>query len=257
MQFKTFGTSSNPTIILLHGGGLSWWSLLPVINNLSTVYFVVAPIIDGHGEDGVTTFVSIEDSGQKLINYIDDFHTGHVLALYGLSLGAQIVLEVLSQRDNIAEYAIIESGLAIPIKGVTALTLPIFNLSYGLIQKRWFSKIQAKALFVPPELFENYYQESLHLSKASLINIAISNGNYALKDSLSKTTARVLVIVGSKERRIMKKSAQKIDGTVKHSRLFIAEHKGHGELSLVNSSDFLDLLKDFLKNQTVHDPSNH
>jgi pimeloyl-ACP methyl ester carboxylesterase len=27
MKYKEFGNKKSPTIILLHGGGLSWWSL--------------------------------------------------------------------------------------------------------------------------------------------------------------------------------------------------------------------------------------
>lgn len=72
MLFKETENKSLPTIILLHGGGLSWWSLKPIINQLQDKYHVVTPVIDGHGEDGFETFVSIEDSATKLINYIDN-----------------------------------------------------------------------------------------------------------------------------------------------------------------------------------------
>jgi len=66
MKFKEFGQSDLPTIILLHGGGLSWWSIKNVIDDLQQNYHVVTPIIDGHGDDGDTIFVSIEDSASKL-----------------------------------------------------------------------------------------------------------------------------------------------------------------------------------------------
>ncbi len=57
---------------------------------------------------------------------------------------AQIVCEVLSREPAITEYAIVESALVLPVKGVTVFTAPACGLCYGLIKRRWFSKMQAK-----------------------------------------------------------------------------------------------------------------
>lgn len=51
MLFKEFGGKSLPTVFLLHGG-LSWWSLIGIIELLEKKYHIVTPIIDGHGEAG-------------------------------------------------------------------------------------------------------------------------------------------------------------------------------------------------------------
>lgn len=241
MKFKEFGTKDLPTIILLHGGGLSWWTLQPIVSQLTGNYHIVTPIIDGHGEDGETTFVSIEDSANKLIQYIDSEHGGRVFAVSGLSIGAQIVTEVLSQREGIAQYAIIESALVYPIKTIAALTVPTYQLCYGLIQKKWFSRMQAKSLFVPEAMFEQYYGDSLKISKQSLINITLSNGNYQLKNSLSATKAKVMILVGAKELGIMKKSAKALCETISDSELVMLPKMGHGEISLVYPLEFVRL----------------
>ena len=78
MLFKEFGDRSDPTIILLHGGGLSYWFLQNVVDGLVDNYHVVTPIIEGHGEDSGNTFISIEDSDNKLIKYVDSEHNGQV-----------------------------------------------------------------------------------------------------------------------------------------------------------------------------------
>lgn len=210
MIFKKFGNKNFPTIILLHGGGLSYWSLQNVIDGLVDDYHVVTPIIDGHGEDSGNTFISIEDSANKLIKYIDNEYNGQVYAIGGLSIGAQIVLEVLSKRAKISEYAIVESALIYPIKGTKLLAIPTYKLCYGLIKKEWFSKLQAKTLLVSTEQFEQYYRDSVNISKQSLINITLSNGSYEFKEILSEVETKLLIIVGSKELKIMKKSANKL-----------------------------------------------
>jgi len=246
MQYKEFGSKDKEIIILLHGGGLSWWSLQRVVDILEKEYYVVTPIIDGHGEDGENSFLSIEDSAKKLIEYIDSNFGGKVLAIGGLSLGAQIVTEVLSERMDITEFAIIESALVLPIMGTAAMAWS-YNLIFGLIKQRWFSKMQAKSMAVPEEWFELYYEDSSKMSKQSLINITLSNGNYALKTSISNVKAKVLVIAGEKEIGIMKKSANILHEAISGSELHIAQSLKHGELSIAYPQKYSELLKDFIK----------
>ena len=245
MLFVDTENNGLPTIILLHGGGLSWWSLQKIIVQLQPDFHIITPIIDGHGEDGENTFISIEDSASKIMNYIDKYCDGKVFAIGGLSIGAQIVTEVLSQRIDIADYAIIESALVYPIKGIAAITVPTYKLFYGLIRQRWFARMQAKTLSVPTAMFEQYYQDSLNISKQTLINITLSNGNYDLKNSISQTKAKVLIIVGGKEIGIMKKSARRLHDTISESKLYVVPTMGHGEISLVHPEKYVKLIKYF------------
>ncbi len=243
MIFKEIGSKEYPTIIFLHGGGLSDWSWKKIADKLSDKYNVVTPVIDGHGDDGWEEFISIEDSASKLIEYIKEEKNGKVYAISGLSIGAQIVCEVLSQEPTITDYAIIESALVIPIKPTAALTVPTYQLCYGLLKKRWFSKMQAKTLCVPDELFEKYYQDSLNITKQSLINITLSNGNYPLRNLIANTSAKVLIIVGEKEIGVMKKSANILHKTLKGSSLYIAPKMKHGELSLIYPQQYIEQLE--------------
>mgnify|MGYP000878486517 CR=1 FL=1 len=248
MLFKQFGDKNLPAVILLHGGGLSWWSYKEIIERLEKNYLVIAPIIDGHGEDGGETFVSIENSAEKLVSYIDNNFNGKIYALCGLSVGAQIAVEVLSLRRDISEYAVIESALVFPIKGISAFTKLLYNLFYGLIKQKWFAKTQSKSLCVPESMFDMYYKDSLKISKQSLINIAVSNANYALKNTIADTKAKALIIAGQKEMRIIKKSAEKLNGIILESKLFIAPDMKHGELSLKHTDKYINLLEKLFSN---------
>jgi pimeloyl-ACP methyl ester carboxylesterase len=247
MLFKKYGQEDKPFFILMHGGGLSDWSLTGVTEQLSQQYCVITAIIDGHGEDGATTFLSIEDSARKLIEYIDAECNGRVEAIGGLSLGAQITVEALSQRADIAGYAIIESALVYPIKGTKAFTVPAFKLCYGLISKRWFSKLQAKTLLVSEDQFEKYFEDSCRTSKQSLINITLSNGTYQLKESIRNTMTKALILAGGKELKIMLRSAQKLKEYIPNSKLVITEGMKHGELSLTHPELYVKLVKDFME----------
>lgn len=246
MRYREFGEKTRPTFILLHSEGLSWWSLKNIIYYLKTDYHVITPIIDGHGEDGSTTFISTHHSAEKLIHYIDENCNGKVFAIGGLSLGAQIVIEVLSQRTDIAEYAILESALVVPANCKIRVAIPTCKSFYRLRRKRWFAKLQASTLCVKQDMFEQYYKDSLTISRESLSNIALSISSYAVPDGLKNTKAKALIIFGFKERKIIDKSVRKLMKTIPDSQVCIVPGMRHGEFSRVHYMEYLALIKHFM-----------
>ena len=139
MHYVEFGKENNNIILLLHGGGLSWWNYEDVAKSLQKDYHVILPILDGHAKSE-KPFTTIEDNADEIIAFIDAHLGGSVFLIGGLSLGGQILLEILSQRNNICKCAIIESALVIPSKLTYSMIKPAFGSCYGLIQRKWFSK---------------------------------------------------------------------------------------------------------------------
>jgi len=135
MTTAEFGQQNAEVILLLHGGGLSWWNYREVAELLSAQYHVVLPVLDGHADSDVP-FTTIEENAARLISYIDTHLGGQVLAVGGLSLGGQIAVEMLSQRKDICQYALIESTLVTPMKLTAALIGPTFGMSFGLIKQK-------------------------------------------------------------------------------------------------------------------------
>ena len=45
MQYVEYGAHNSQTVILLHGGGLSWWNYRDAAQYLSEQYHVVLPIL--------------------------------------------------------------------------------------------------------------------------------------------------------------------------------------------------------------------
>ncbi len=242
MEYKEYGSKSNDIIILLHGGGLSWWNYIDEIGLLEDEFRIVIPILDGHsGSD--TNFTSIESNALEIINFINDNYNGKVKLIGGLSLGGQILLEILSKNPNICEYAIVESALTIPMNFTYKMIEPTFNLSYCLISKKWFSKLQFKSLKLKNSLFDMYYEDTCKITKDNLIAFMKSNSSYEVKDTLSHTRAKVLVLVGSKERPIMKKSATKIANLIPNSELDVLQGYYHGDISINHADDYVERVK--------------
>uniref|UniRef100_UPI002588EF56 alpha/beta fold hydrolase n=1 Tax=Streptococcus sp. TaxID=1306 RepID=UPI002588EF56 len=168
MKVVEVGQENRDVIVLLHGGGLSWWQYQSQMELLCKNYHVVVPILDGHAGSNVD-FVSIEASAKQLLAYIDKEYGGSVLLIAGLSLGGQILLDMLALRKDICQYAIVESAAIIPDKLTASLVAPLFSMSFPLIKKKWFAKMQFRYLGIRADLFEHYYEDTVKLSKQNLI----------------------------------------------------------------------------------------
>jgi len=248
MNFKEYGDRNKETIMLLHGGGLSWWNYREEAEKLQDSYHIILPILDGHSNSD-RKFTSIEDNAQEIIDYIANNHNGHIRLMGGLSLGGQILLEILSRKNDICDYAIIESALVVPMKATYKMIRPAFSMSYGLIAKKWFSQMQFNFLRIRKDLFGDYYRDTCNIDKENMIAFMEANSKYEIKDSLQNTKARVLVIVGDKEKTIMKKSANIIQQKIKESKIEVIPNYYHGDLSINNPQQYINSINELITNR--------
>ena len=116
----------------------------------------------------------------------------------GLSLGAQILVEILAQRPDICKYAVIESASVIPSRVTHALIGPTFSSSYGLIRQEWFAKMQFRYLRMRDDLFEDYFRDTAKITKENMIcsrktrpiqPSRLINGSLSLRARISRVTA--------------------------------------------------------------------
>ena len=240
-----FGQHNTDVILLLHGGGLSWWNYREAAQKLAERYHVVLPILDGHA-DSADPFTTIEDNAARLISYIDAHFGGQILAIGGLSLGGQVAVEILSRRKDICRYAFIESALARPMKLTSALIGPTFGMSYGLIQKKWFARMQADYLGIPKALFDEYFRDTCAIRKADMIAFLKANSLYTIKQSLSETKAKVKIAAGAREQKNIRDSAKLLHAAIPGSSLEILPGLRHGDLSLNNPARYAKMLTDWL-----------
>ncbi|SDQ22638.1 alpha/beta fold hydrolase [Streptococcus equinus] len=244
MKVVEVGQENRDVIVLLHGGGLSWWQYQSQMELLCKNYHVVVPILDGHAGSNAD-FVSIEASAKQLLAYIDKEYGGSVLLIAGLSLGGQILLEMLALRKDICQYAIVESAAIIPDKLTAGLVAPLFSMSFPLIQKKWFAKMQFRYLGIRADLFEHYYEDTVKLSKQNLIAFTKASSLYQVKKSLKDSLARVCIIVGEKETKKMHASAKMLHDILPDSHLEIKSGLAHGQYS-INHPDLY--VKELLEN---------
>lgn len=239
MKIIEYGNQNANVIMLLHGGGLSWWNYRAEAELLGEHYHVILPVLDGHS-DSDYDFVSIEEIAKRIITFIDEKFNGSVLLIGGLSLGAQILTEVLTLRKNICKFAIIESASILPSKITNFLVDATVSSSYGLVKQRWFSLLQFKYLKINQGLFEEYYKDSCKITKKNLTSILKASTSYKLNEVIKDTEAHVRIIVGQKEQRAIHKSAELLHQLIAGSELEVKAGLYHGEYSLNQPRIFVE-----------------
>ncbi|WP_425414795.1 alpha/beta fold hydrolase [Saccharibacillus sacchari] len=116
--------------MLIHG--ISWaGAYLLQAELLQDRYHVTLPILDGHGGE-TTIYSSTEQSANGLLAYIDEHHNGMLFALCGVSLGGQIVVELLSRREHVDDFAIIDGSCWIPQPTMLRYARPLHPLKWAI-----------------------------------------------------------------------------------------------------------------------------
>ena len=259
MSFHEFGPEDAPCVMLIHGGGNAWWNYLRQARALSDRYRVVLPTLDGHGEECDTPYVSTEAAADKLLAYIDGRCGGHVFALGGVSLGGQIVIELLSRRPDVAEKAIIDGSLCIPQPFMARCCIALVHTCWGLMFGKKAARRQigampkmlpAKMLY-PDELAELYLRDMPRLPKRTMVAVYRTYmQRYRLKEGVRATQAEVQYWYGEKEMKCVKKSARLFQSYVPSATLYEAKGYGHGYLALYLPDEWLALAVPFFERGT-------
>lgn len=236
MKFKKYGETDLPYFILIHGGFLSDWSLDELVGILSLEYCVITPVLPGHGESHDQPFISIEDSAEKIIEYIEKECGKHVRYIAGFSVGAQITSEILSTCPDITENAAIESGCEIYVP------IPKFAIEY-LIRNKYYFQFLADICPLPEKMNQKFIENYEKMSFQSLVNTASSNLYHRAKSGLKNSDANVLIIVGDDEPWVMHIAAKRMAKLIPKSMFCSVKNTKHGGMSIWNPQGYAELLR--------------
>ena len=99
MDFKIFGKKGAPTLMLIPGLGVSYEIFIPLIRLLEDRFHIIAVQVDGFTLGRRTEFTSVKDQAIQTINYIKENFGGSVDVAYGVSLGVQILSQMMERNE--------------------------------------------------------------------------------------------------------------------------------------------------------------
>ncbi len=242
LKYKANGTEES--IIFINGGGTGPWIWHHQVDKLENFKRITFDL-PGHGDNNDIEFESIEVCARAVCKIIEEVSPKVKVTLIGLSIGAQIAMQLMSEHPDLIDKVILISGSNKPMKWAKYLLKPMTAMAYPLTKNRKFAKLQSKEIYLPDDLFDQYYRDSMLVSKNSLLHVIASNLSFEFKGSHIKT----LILYGSKENFIIKQSSNKNKALLNNSRLIEVEGAGHG-IPYEEPEKLNQLICDFMLNES-------
>lgn len=226
MHVSRFGPEDGSPVLLIHGGGVAGWMWNSLRSSLESKCKVLVPDLPGHGQSSDEPYRSHADTVDALSQVLS-YGDSTPAAVIGFSLGAQLTIELASKYPELVDRAMVVSAQAKAMP-FTGLTLRALGVAAPLARNRRFARMQARELLVPPELMEDYIDTSAHITKATLLAAVGDNLRFELPAAWSGFRGQALVMVGRRERALMRDSAAAIHTALPGSEIEIIDGCGHG-----------------------------
>lgn len=245
------GSQTKPTLVFLHGAGLSSWMWEKQVQYFAPHYHCLAIDLPEQGKSSAVKPFSIKSSADMIADVIRHRATDGKAHVIGLSLGAQVLVQLLAEHSDVLHTAIINSALVQAMPFSLAVTRFLAPIILPMTHWRWYARIQAKALGIPDEQFELYFQDSQTLALPSpplssvFIRIMSENMNFQIPPRLHSQTVPTLLLYGAREAGIMKNSAKGLQKLLPHAEMQIVPGATHG-FSLPMPDTFNAIVDDFL-----------
>ena len=126
LHYQEYGNKSASLIIFLHGGGVSNWMRDRQIQYF-THYHCIVPNLPEHGLNNNEIHFSIKRSAEDIIKLIEAKAGGKKIILIGFSLGAQVIIKLLSLKPELVDVAIINSAAVRPLSHIKKLIKPVLD----------------------------------------------------------------------------------------------------------------------------------
>lgn len=250
INFNLYGDTDKPLLVFLHGGGVSSWmwdEQVKFFNN----YKCLVPDLPGHGKSNDGDDFSIRDTSNQISTIIEEHKADQQVTVIGFSLGAQVLISMLSEHANLIDKAVIISASTKPFH-FPRITAKLATWMLPLARNKVFSRIQAKYMYLNDRYFNDYYQESKAITKETFFKVMYENMSFSIPKGFEATHSRILVLIGKKENSIIKKSITNILESNEQCLGVVIPGVGHG-IPLHNSKYFNELVEDWIENEKIPD----
>ncbi|MCH1882955.1 alpha/beta hydrolase [Agrococcus sp. ARC_14] len=242
MEVRESGLADAPPVLLLHGGGVAGWMWRPTLAALRTPVRAIVPDLPGHGASASDDYRSHGETVTELERLLEQRAPAGATVV-GFSLGAQLAVLLAARRPELVADVVVVSAQAKSI-AMPQLTLAMLAAAAPLAKWRRFARLQAKELFVPAALMPEYLADSARITKATLLASVGENLRFTVPPGWARSGdagPTSLVVVGSRERALMRDSARVLHESRPGSGLRIVEGVGHG-LPLQRPDDLARLI---------------
>ena len=220
------GTPGAPSIVFMHGVGASGWMWGKQVAALADFHCLNVDL-PGHGQSNQVPWISLADTADQIAALIQARATHGRAHVVGLSLGGYIALVLLERQAEVVERVVISGVTAAPMPNRGLLNVQLALLS-GLLKRRWFGNMQARALGAPPEMQAAFLEALQALSLEAYRRIYREAAEFRVPPTLRHVQTPTLVTAGGRESDIITQAVAAIPHILPHAQGYLAPGLGHG-----------------------------
>lgn len=225
LSIKETGPANAPTIVFLHGGGVSSWMWEPQIERLGD-YHCLVPDLPEHGQSAGVKPFSILDTVARVNELIRRRAHGKRAHVVGLSLGGQITAALLAVAPEVVDHALLSGTLVRPVPGVR-LVNALVKLYKPFKDLDFMIRANMQPLGLPEKYFAQVKEDTRLMTADGLAHVFTENMRFSPPSGLSRANVPTLVMAGQKEYDVMRKSACDLVKMMPKAKAYLAPNVGH------------------------------
>ncbi|MCH1882504.1 alpha/beta hydrolase [Agrococcus sp. ARC_14] len=234
-------------VVLLHGGNVANWMWEPQLPAL-TDRLAITPHLPGFGARTAEPWPGLPAAADDIAARIRSLAGGDPVDLVGLSLGGVLALHLAARHPDLVA-SVLTSGAAVERVGGMARATSALQLA--LWEQRWFWKAQAVAFGLPEDSHEPYVEHGLSVRRETARAMLAEVYAGGVPSGLGAVRARMLLVAGEREPRVMRRSLETLRRTVPHAATRIAPGMHH-IWNVEDAAHWNEMLRDWLDGH-VHD----
>ena len=221
--FKETGRENEESIVFITGGGLSGWMWDKQLEGF-TDYHCLVPDLPEHGKSRHVAPLTIETAAEQIIELIKDRAHNGKAHIIGISIGGQLVIQILGRAPEVVDHAIASGVVVRPYYGRFALTMmPLSIIFQPFLKSDFILKKFLENAKIPLEYSENYRKDIMEFNTYGLTKRMLNeNAAFRIPKGLCKVENSVLITMGETEWEIVHESAEDLNKCLAHSQIFKA-----------------------------------
>lgn len=217
------GDPSAPSLVLLHGGGLSGRQWQPQLERLEGFHLLV-PDLPEQGRSAHLRPFTLEGAAEAVAELIAARAKGGRAHLVGLSLGGAVGLTLLRTRPELVESLLVSGTSARLGRLLGAIALGSAGL-YRLLPPARLAELSVRQFGIPPEHAPTF-REDLAIGATEAFARSSTRALMGLEVP-ERATSPVLVVVGERETLVARRAARTLVRSIEGARGLVVPGAGH------------------------------
>jgi pimeloyl-ACP methyl ester carboxylesterase len=245
---QIIGPAHAPSIVFLHGLGVSSWMWQEQVEVLSETYRCLLIDLPGQGESYQTEWHSLADTAQQVAGIIREQVPSGSAHVVGLSLGGYTALTLWQNHPEVIESLVVSGVITRPLRNQWFFNLFV-ALMPALLKSDLVMRLNERLMNLPPEAVVLMRKDTARMSARTFQVVNREVMNFHLPEDLAQRSQPALIVAGDKEVKAVLEGLREFRASLPQTTVRIAPNAHHAWVG-----EHPQLFADMLRAWFQHDP---